>query len=348
MHLFALTDELVADEWREALSPYCKTITVHYMRRGKIFLRLLKSFFSKKPFQYSYHYESTAANQLKSLSLSLNPDKIIFQLIRTVGYVSVFKKEKCILDLMDCFSYHYLLRSKQSVFPMRYLYWMEYVRIKKMEGYTMDYFNKVCIISQKDKLLLPGNSDKIIVVPNGVLPCIENGPAEKTIDLLFTGNLNYPPNIAAAKFLCKSVLPLLSQKQYQLVLAGADPHRTILALEAKGIRIISNVVNMPALQQAARLFIAPMFLSTGVQNKILEAMAVGLPVLTTPQAADAIGAIPNQHLFTAVSASDFALQIQRILALPTAELEKICAQAKKFTLEHFQWENNVFLLESQL
>ncbi len=348
LHLFALSDEVVQEEWKEALKPYCKTIMVHYMHRGKIVLRLIKGLFTKNPFQYSYHYEKSAALELKSIARSLNPDKIIFQLIRTVGYASIFKKENCVLDLMDCFSYHYLLRSKRASFPMSYFYWMEYRRIKKMESYAIDHFEKVCIISQKDQSLLPGNQAKLIVVPNGVMPGLENNSRAKTIDLLFTGNLSYPPNIEAVKFLCKEVLPLLGDLQYQLVIAGADPHRSLRSLETAKIRVMANVEHMPDLQQSARLLIAPMFLSTGVQNKILEAMAVGLPVLTSPQAAAAIGAIPHQHLFTAVAASDFASQIQSILAMPAGELEKICAQAKNLTGTHFQWENNVFLLESQL
>jgi glycosyltransferase involved in cell wall biosynthesis len=218
----------------------------------------------------------------------------------------------------------------------------------KANGNGCNRLFQICLHHQsKDLQLLPGDTHEIVVVPNGVLPTSNRGRAVKTIDLLFTGNLSYPPNIEAAKFLCKEVLPLLGKNNYQLVIAGADPHRAVLALESAGIRIMPNVEEMTELQHSARLFIAPMFLSTGVQNKILEAMAAGLPVLTSPQAAAAIHAIPNQHLFTAVAAADFATQISSILSLSSTEIEKICSQAKMLTEQQFQWEKNVFLLESQ-
>lgn len=318
---------------------------MHYLNKKKIAFRLAAGIFSDKPFQCLYHYESAAEKKIRWTAESFAPDKIFFQLIRTASYAHLFEPKDCVVDLMDCFSYHYLLRSKRSNLVAGYFYQREYVRIKKYEIQILKKYSSVLIISQRDKLLLPEVHDTVLVVPNGALLPSE-GKQTKCIDILFTGNLNYQPNIDAAGFLCRQIVPLLikNNPHLKIMIAGANPHHSIWKFQSKEIQICSDITDMPALKKQARLFIAPMFLNTGIQNKILEAMACGVPVLTTPQAAEAIDATPSRHLFIALSAGEFAKEAIKILEMPSGDIEKICHNARQLVIENFNWEKNCAIM----
>lgn len=131
----------------------------------------------------------------------------------------------------------------------------------------------------------------------------------------------------------------------KIIIAGANPGKDVLSLQNQHISILGDIQDMAALKKTANLFIAPMFLNTGIQNKILEAMVCEVPVLTTPQAAEAIGAIPLLHLFIALSAEEFATEAKNILNMPGGEREKLCAAAKQLTVDYFDWETNCLLME---
>jgi polysaccharide biosynthesis protein PslH len=349
VYLFALSDENVPQEWIEKLTPFCAGIQIHHLKKWKIALRMMAGIISGKPFQLLYHYEKAAASKIKIYASKVQAGRIIFMLLRTVGYASLFKPGDCIIDLMDCFSYHYLLRSKNAGIIENRFFKTEYKRIKNFESFILSTHHKVSIISKKDKLLLPADNLKVIVVPNGVIiPPNSNDP--KTIDVLFAGNLGYPPNIKASIFLCEEIFPVLSHylPGIRMVIAGAFPGNKINLLQRSGITVIANVDDMFYLKKSSKIFIAPLFLSTGIQNKILEAMACNIPVLTTPQAAEAIGAMPEIHLFTAVSALEFAQKAQKILQMPQNEISAICNNALQLISENFNWEKNTLIFERLL
>ena len=344
--LFALSDERIPEEWIDQLRPFCILIKIHYLAKGKIGFRFLFGLFSTKPFQCLYHYDHQAAKALRILVDDEKPGRLFFQLLRTAVYAKEYNPNECIIDLMDCFSYHYLLRSRHSGIILNYFYRIEFIRIKNYEAGLLASFPFITIISEKDRLLLPSNPGKVLVVPNGVL-CNNFSQSEKKIDLLFTGNLSYIPNVIAATFLCQKIVPLLKSNFpfLRVVLAGASPGKKISSFSDNNITILADVVNMTPLRQSARIFVAPMFLNTGIQNKILEAMAFKIPVITTPEAAEAIGAIPGKHLYTAFLPGEFVNQISEITNMTDVEIQELTKQAQNFIIKNYNWEMNCLLLE---
>lgn len=344
--LFALTDEKIPAEWINEIQPFCEKIEIHHLNKAGIFLRLAKGVFSAMPFQCLYYKSNWAAEKINNFVAASKPDKIIFQLVRTCVYATGFEETKCVIDFMDCMSYHYLLRSNKANFFEKFFYKKEYVRLKNFEQQLISRFKKIAVICEKDKALLPGNTNQVQVVPNGVvIPAVMQ--TEKTTDILFAGNLAYKPNIAAAVFLCRQVFPLLQKKipAVKMVIAGANPAAKIFALKKEGIEIRGSFDNALALHQSARLFLAPMFLSTGIQNKILEAMANGLPVITTPQVVSAIGAVAGTHLFTALTAENFADEAEKLLLMPAKDRHVLQQNALQFVIENYNWKTNSFMLE---
>ena len=350
--LFAISYEHAKAEWIKELTPYCKQIMIKQLSFPTIIGNLIRHAFSGLPFQTIFFYDRHIANALKQFNRIEKPDKIVLQLIRTTKYGDLFKTSHCVVDLMDCLSYHYFLRSKSSSFPGWLFYDREYRRIKKYETSLLSKYQDIIIISEKDKSLLPGNKFHVKVVGNGV----SRDESEQKIDwdfqrtdLLFLGNLQYRPNIEAASFIINNIFPgmLAEDPGIHLTIAGIDARKKLSLPQRKNITIIENLTNTRPLFKSARVFIAPMFLSTGIQNKILEAMAYGLPVVTTPNAADAMGAINGVHLLTAISAEEFKAQI-RILLQDEQLRNGIVQNATSFIERNCDWKKNTKLIETIL
>ena len=347
--LFSISQEIVQNEWIEKVKPYCARIEVFHLSKKMIVANIAKRLFSSLPFQCIFFYNERIANALSKYADVILPDKIVFQLIRTTEYARLFKRSDCVIDLMDCFSYHYFLRSKSSTSVSRWFYDREYRRIKRYETSILKIYKNAIIISKKDKSLLPGDKRNVQVIGNGVeLPKIDP-TLPKRCDLLFLGNLHYRPNIEAARFLVNEILPLLrvNYPSMSVIIAGFDAKKKLGLPVIDNVQVIENIENTLPVFQGARVFVAPMFLSTGIQNKILEAMASGVPVITTPNAADALGVLNGQQLLTAVSAPEFRDQVSRILHEPGLA-KKLSGGARDFVAEHCNWTENNNLLRNVL
>ncbi len=345
--LFSISQEKVEPGWIAALKPYCKTIRIFHLSLPMIIANIAKHTFSSLPFQSIYFYNQRIAKTLEQYNSAEQPDKIVFQLVRTTEYAKLFKRSNCIIDLMDCFSYHYFLRSKYSTFLYHWFYDCEYRRIKKYEIGLVKKFKDIIIISEKDKALLPGNKSKVHVVGNGVESSSVHLKGAKTTDLLFLGNLRYRPNIEAATFILNEIFPLLIRTDpgISITIAGIDAKKKLGLPANKNLVILENIADTLPVFNEARVFVAPMFLSTGVQNKILEAMAYGVPVVTTPNAADALGALNGEQLLTAVSAEEFRDQIRRLL-YEKGLAEILSENAQAFINQHCNWKKNIKLMEN--
>jgi len=197
------------------------------LAKWKIPFRLFFAIFHNLPFQVEYFLERKNKKKIEAIIQDFNPNHIYCQLIRTSEYVKdLFQFDKT-LDYMDAFSAAAMRRAKTEK-GFRKLFWkIENERVKKYERSIYDYFNQHSIITEQDRNLLaiPSNK-KISIVPNGVdTGHFENSHISKKYDIVFAGNMNYPPNIAAAIFLVEEILPKLKSQfpNVTVLIAGANP-----------------------------------------------------------------------------------------------------------------------------
>ncbi|HSF88220.1 MAG TPA: glycosyltransferase, partial [Saprospiraceae bacterium] len=191
--------------------------------------------------------------------------------------------------------------------------------------------------------------DQIMVIPNGVDPDFKpkNNTHVPAHDLVFVGNLGYGPNTSAAQYLVGKLMPELERRgvHLKLLLAGARPGRKILQLNHnKGVTVRGWVEDIRDAYADGRIFVAPMFSGLGLQNKILEAMAMGLPCVTTSMVNNAIGATLNKEILVADTLEGLADHVQRLLK-DEKEYERIATAARSFVLSNYQWEDQVEKLE---
>lgn len=346
--LIALNEQPVSVEQIEQIQPFCRDIHILPLRKGRIAVNLVSGVLRGMPLQVSYFYTPYLKSGLQNIIKSAAPQHIYCQLIRMAPYVADLPIAKT-LDYQDAFSAGMERRAARAPFWLKWLLQVEAQRLQQQEELAAQQFDHCTIISEQDKKLLPvTNKNKISVIPNGV--DIEffqpNWSSNKAYDLVFVGNMGYHPNVEAAKFLVKAVLPLVQVKipEVRVLIAGARPTAAIRALATEQVHVSGWLENILTAYQNAKLFVAPLFLGSGQQNKILEAMACGLPCITTPQVNNAIGASVNETIFVAEKAEEFANFAVRLL-LNNALREQTGRQARLFVAENFSWQSAVEKLE---
>jgi glycosyltransferase involved in cell wall biosynthesis len=247
---------------------------------------------------------------------------------------------------MDAFSKGMERRRHLGKWYATFFFEMESRRLRRYEQRIFDYFEEKLIISEQDKnFIAHPNRSKIVAVPNGIdRSFFEDLPITPTYDLVFVGNLSYAPNIEAVLYLKDSILPLV--KDCSLLVSGAQPSKSlqIACEEAPNITLQGWVNDIRESYKSGAVFVAPMMIGTGMQNKLLEAMALGIPCITTSLANNAIGAANGETILVAETAEQFKDAIN-LLRSDSALYHRISTQAKQFVQDHFQWNQSTRIIQ---
>ncbi|HXB13638.1 MAG TPA: glycosyltransferase, partial [Bacteroidia bacterium] len=303
--VFALSDKTITADELKQVEKICKKAEVFHLSRFSILINLFKALFGKLPLQVAYFYSSKAKKQLDELIKNDKPDHIFCQLVRTAEYVKDNESIPKTLDYMDVFSKGVERRISTAPFYLRPIYKMEYKRLSAYEENVFTRFKNKIIISKQDRDLIPHpQKESIVVISNGVdtdyfkpspnpSPNLSpKGERFKEFDILFSGNMNYPPNIESAEYLVGKILPLVKKKypNVKVLISGANPSQRILSLASDNVKISGWVNDIRENFACSKMLVAPMFLSIGLQNKLLEAMAMQIPCITSTLANNALGA----------------------------------------------------------
>ena len=347
IHLCAINDVRLRDRDLEALRPHCKSIHVINISKPGIIYNIIKAFFSGKPLQVGYFYSSRGQRKIKKLLDEIQPDHIYCQLVRVAEYVKHSPIAKT-LDYQDVFSKGAERRSKTAPFFLRPVLRLEYRRLLRYEHEVFDLFDNKTIISIPDRDLIPHpDREQISVVINGVdTEFFSPMEVKKEYDIVFTGNMGYPPNVDAAVYLAREVLPRVLDKRpgTTLTLAGATPHASVQALKGGQVEVTGWVEDIRACYARAHLFIAPMRIGTGLQNKLLEAMAMKIPYITSPLANQALNATHGREILVGSNTEEYASLILQLLENDSFAKE-IAANGYRFIHENYNWTAATQVLE---
>lgn len=348
--LFALNDNkgLDVDDARQHLIQFCSEVHFFNLKKPLIIWNMIKSVFRGNPFQVGYFYSCKAKKALTQLFHTTSPNHVYCQLIRTAEYGHALDIPKTI-DYQDALSQGLFRRSKETFFLFRWIFKMEYRRLKRYEDKVFDWFDNKTIISKPDRdLLTHAGKEAVVIVPNGIDQAyFKPMPAEKRYDIIFNGNMSYPPNINAAEMLAKKILPIVHQTMpdITLLLSGADPHARVLALKSDKITVSGWVDDIRQNYAASRIFVAPMQIGTGLQNKLLEAMCMELPCVTSCLANASLNALPEQDILIGDTPESFAGHIIQLLASPE-EAAILAQNGRAFVLRTFDWNRSTAILET--
>ncbi len=333
-----------------ALQPYCQSVNFIKINKAQVALGLVRAFFKGMPMQCGYFYNRKAAKKIDALIAKHKPDMLYGQLLRTAEYIRHKDIPKSI-DYQDIFSYGMKRRADIASFVTRPIYTMEYRRLCRYEAAVFEDFDIKTIISETDRALFPHEKrNEILIIPNGVdHDYFKPMEREKKYDLVFTGNMSYPPNVNAVDYLANEILPIVwrTLPDVKLYIAGATPDPKVKKAASERIIVSGWLDDIREAYAASRVFIAPMRIGTGLQNKLLEAMSMHLPAITSPLANASLGANPDKEILVGSNAKELAQHI--ITLLTDQEKSRQIAQAGyDFTNRVYDWGKATEQLENAM
>jgi len=339
--LCCTTESPVEAKHFDEVKRYCAEIHLFPLSKPGLLLQAFFAFFIKRPFQVAYFFRYRHYRTIQKLLKEKQPDHIFCQLLRMAEYVKDYHNCPKTLDYMDALSKGMERRITTEPWYKKWFFRMEFRRLSAYERALFDYFeNKVIISAQDRQFILHPKRNAIHVIPNGVDESFFTVPAmTKQYDLLFTGNFAYPPNIEAAVYIAREILPALKKQgiELTLLLSGASPHQKVKALESAQVHVTGWVEDIRESYARSSIFIAPMFIGTGLQNKLLEAMASGLPCITTSLANNALGATNRENILLAENSAEFVENILLFL-VDKSIFTTIRNNGQEFVKHNYAWQ----------
>lgn len=257
-----------------------------------------------------------------------------------------------ILHFADIDSEKFSAYAERSGRIKKWLFSLESRRVRREELRLAAAADVVALISEREtelfQTILAGRPARVETLPNGVDteifdPAREpRGPdSQDPATFVFTGVMDYPPNVQAVEWFATRVLPKVRSAlpDARFVIVGSKPTATVQALsDSPGVSVTGRVESVTPYLARAHVAVAPLQIARGVQNKVLEAMAMAKPVIATSAAAAGISAArPEEHLICADSPEEWTDACLRLIREP-ARRQQLGAAARALVLEHYGWQ----------
>jgi sugar transferase (PEP-CTERM/EpsH1 system associated) len=342
VHLIYPSFSIAEQNQARELEKYCASVqTVHLYP----FLSKLRAVFGLLTTTPStlWHFYSRG---LKSLVDKTPCDLILVDCSSMAQYVMNMSQPK-IIDFVDVDYDKWLLYAEKVRFPKSVIYILEYLKLKKYEYTISKLFDHCTVVSENEKRLLP-YVDNITVMPNGIdFDSSYDAIQSDEKSLIFSGVMRYFPNVDAVLYFHDNILPLIKDKvddHVKFIIAGMNPTKQIKQLASQDVIVTGFVPDMRSYLAQASVCVVPLRIAKGIQNKVLEAMAMDVPVVATPVANQGIGAQHRREMMIAENPLAFAEATVTLLC-DKGLRQKITANAKAFVTKNFRWEVNLQKLD---
>lgn len=262
-----------------------------------------------------------------------------------------------LVDFVDVDSSKWGQYAPEHRWPMSWLYRREGARLLAFEREVARRARQSFFVTPNETALFqslaPEVADRVSAISNGVNAEYFSPQAgsrspfmDGEVPVVFTGAMDYWPNVDGVCWFVEQMLPLLTQRwpQLRFYIVGRNPTAQVKALAGPQVMVTGTVPDVRGYLQHAAAVVAPLRVARGIQNKILEAMAMEKPVVTVPSCADAIGAGFEFGVVRAATASEFVQALDLLLQSPDKASE-LGHAARQFVLKHFSWEAHLSALD---
>ncbi len=338
----------------QGISPYCAHFEVAQVRKPVQLARMVARLPTPTPSSMGFFYSADLARRVRALLSRERFDLIFVHCSSVAQYVAHVRDTPKILDFGDMDSQKWLEYARYKPFPLSAGYWLEGKKLEREEGRLAALFD-MCTATTRaewETLASYGVAVPSDWFPNGVdseyFAPTEEPYAADTIS--FVGRMDYYPNQECMFDFCANALPLLRERRpaVKLLIVGADPSPAVRKLgELPGVTVTGSVPDVRPYVRSSALMVAPLNIARGTQNKILEAMAMGVPVVTSRVAAGGVDAVAGEHFLVATSPGEHAQAILRILDDP-AERRRLAIAGRARMLSHHDWGRSMQRLDQMI
>lgn len=338
-----------ADENSSArgIADFCHRYIIADVRKPCQTLRMLARVPSSTPSSMGYFYSTRLKRQIDAVLASSSFDLIFTHCSSVAQYVENVQGIPKILDFGDMDSQKWQIYGRFRRWPANWGFLYEGWKLEAAEKRLARRFD-VCTCTSKaelDTLNEYATGTKTNWFPNGVDSeyFSPDGTDYEHDCISFVGRMDYYPNQDCAIRFCRTILPRLRLHRpgLKFLIIGAAPPRHIQQLaQLPGVEVTGSVPDVRPYVRKSHLMVAPLNIARGTQNKILEAMALGVPVVCSELAARGVDAIPEEHLLTARDTDGYVAQISRILD-SREERDRLSLQGRERMLSHHNWRQSM-------
>lgn len=316
-------------------------------------LRSMLALVDGRPLSLAYYADSAMRNWVNRTCAKHPMDAIVVFSSAMGPYAEqISASDGCpmLVDFVDVDSAKWAQYASKHRWPLSWVYSREGTQLLRYERRLAKRARQSFFVTDNEvslfNRLAPECADTVLAVGNGVDAQFfspdkgrSNPYADGEIAIVFTGAMDYWPNIDAATWFAADMLPQLRRwdARIRLYVVGRSPAPAVLALASDGVVVTGTVVDVRPFLQHAAVVVAPMRVARGVQNKILEAMAMGRPVVAAAECVDAISARAGQELIAARSVREYVDAIQRLVT-HADDADRIGAAGRACVVERFSWD----------
>lgn len=317
-------------------------------------LRMVARLPTATPSSMGYFYAPELRRRVRELHRRHRYDAVFVHCSSVAQYAVGLERTAKVLDFGDMDSQKWLEYANYKPYPLSTGYWWEGVKLARAERRLAHQFD-LCTATTKAELatlnqLAPGISSDWF--PNGVdhqffSPDGEDYDAEA---ISFIGRMDYYPNQECMLRFCHEVMPLIRQRRpnAKLFIVGAEPIPAIRKLaELPNVTVTGSVKDVRPYVLRSAVMVAPLAIARGTQNKILEAMAMAVPVVTSTVAAAGVDVVPGEHLLVADGAAECAQATLRLMD-DRAVRQRLAEAGRARVISHHHWPTSMARLDGIL
>ncbi len=347
------------------LLPLCRRVYIEHLGRWDLFFNLIGGLLIGQSLNVSSHFSPKLREELKAYWQSKEGKKIDVVMAHRLRMApTAFEGnpgKPVVLEMTDCLTAYTQQLRQYSVtrFSRRLAAWWDYWFLRREEAEWTEHSFRSILISEADAQVLReqgATADKIAVIPNGVE--LNRGSKSKKLPaypkgkpvVCFVGNMGYPPNEDGALWFLREIWPLVKQRVPQAVFAavGGQPRKALLKYhDEKDVLVTGWVPEIEPYVLKASLSVAPLRVGAGMQNKVAQALSLGVPVVATPQAVAWMPLKGREGVIVAGEADNFAREVAAALLKPRAAKAK-ALKSRRFILKNYKWNESGRKLEAVL
>ena len=359
VHLGAFVDDAEDFRYQKEINEICASNFLLPLNAKRSKLKSLAGFFRAEPLTMPYYYDKKMQQWVNDVLAENVIDKVLVFSSSMAQYLlgQRFNGLKRLIDFVDIDSDKWAQYRTQASVVMKLVYGYEARVLLKWEKQIAHEFEASFFVSEKEadmfKQLAPDVSDKVSYFNNGVDTDyfspdheFESPYPEDCKAIVFTGAMDYWANVDAVVWFTNNVLPAISEKVdgVKFYIVGSKPDEKVKALASRPNIVVTGAVDDVRPYQAhAALGVAPMRIARGIQNKVLEAMAMALPTVASSQGYEGINAKPGQELLVVDEADSWVEAILGLLA--SSDFASMGQAARARVVQDYSWQGSLKRLQ---
>jgi sugar transferase (PEP-CTERM/EpsH1 system associated) len=351
VHVFCLGDGVQDLANISGLQAYAKSVSAAPVDEFTIKLRALAALVTGQPLSVAALNESKLHDAIQKKFTELRPDLIIVYSCNMAQFAEHFPNVPRIMHFGDLDSLKWPQYAERSSIPLNWIYAIEARRLLGYERHIAQIFSHALVHTEIEKhdfeRLIPGIP--VAVVGNGVdLDYFRSaGEAKKPASMVFTGVMDYRPNIDAVVWFCDEILPIVQANipAANFTICGSRPAPAVRRLaKRRGVRVTGWVADARPYLDRAEIFVAPLRMARGVQNKLLEALAMGLPCVASTAARSGTAVADGQGILATDEPREFARHVIDLLGDSDGRAE-MARRARAAAVANYRWEVQLACLD---